>query len=137
MEKHFVTFYSPGTFFNETSDREIDSWDVNKAIEMSHEVTERYGAIPYGFKFKTRSREPEDLDSHVTKTSGMHHLGGTIKTVEDIEKEGGDNIILLDNMRGNNIEKVIENNNSWKSIVPFDEGDVLIPDYAPRSRKKE
>lgn len=137
MEKHFVTFYSPGTFFNEVSDMDIDSWDVDKAVEMSHEVNERYGATPYGFKFNTRSRGPEDLDSRVTKTSGMYHLGGTIKTIEDVEKENGDAVILLSNMRNNNIEKVVENRNSWKSTVPFNEGDVLISDYIPRPRKKE
>ena len=32
MQKHFVTFLSPGTFVAETSEKEIDSWDVYASI---------------------------------------------------------------------------------------------------------
>ena len=48
MEKHFVTFYSPGTFAAETSRKPIESWDVDKAVAMSKEIKERHGALPYG-----------------------------------------------------------------------------------------
>lgn len=49
MKKHFVIFYSPGTFFNEESTLPIDSWDIDKAIEMSKSIKERYNATPFGF----------------------------------------------------------------------------------------
>lgn len=67
MKKHFVTFFSPGTFVSETSEKPIDSWDVDTAVEMSTQILERHGARPYGFRFSTRERGQEDLDSKVTK----------------------------------------------------------------------
>jgi len=35
MEKHFVVFYSPGTFVAETSSRPIDAWDVGDRIVVN------------------------------------------------------------------------------------------------------
>ena len=49
MQKHFVTFYSPGTFVAETSCLPIDSWNVDEAREMAHGIKERHGATPWGF----------------------------------------------------------------------------------------
>jgi len=67
VQKHFVTFYSPGTFVSEESSLPIDAWDVDKAKEMAHDVVERYGATPYGFRFTTRSRGDADLDSKIAR----------------------------------------------------------------------
>ena len=47
MNKHFVTFYSPGSFVAETTTREIESWDIRKAQEMADKISERYDATPY------------------------------------------------------------------------------------------
>ena len=69
MKKHFVTFYSPGTFVAEQTTKPIDSWDVELAVSMSGEIKERYGALPYGFQFSTRERGENDLDSHEVETS--------------------------------------------------------------------
>jgi hypothetical protein len=37
VKQHFVTFYSPGTFFAETSEKPIDSWDVEKAKDEAED----------------------------------------------------------------------------------------------------
>jgi hypothetical protein len=42
MEKHFVTFLSPGTFMAEDSTKPISSWDIKKAQQMAAKVKERY-----------------------------------------------------------------------------------------------
>ena len=69
MKKHFVTFFSPGTFVSETTEKEIDSWDVEKAKELARSIKERHGATPYGFRFITRSRNDDELDSKVSDRS--------------------------------------------------------------------
>lgn len=74
MEKHFVKFYSAGSFVAEETVKEIDSWDVNKAIEMSKDITERYGAKPYGFRFITKGRTDADLDSTGVLMCPMHDM---------------------------------------------------------------
>lgn len=75
MRKHFVTFYSPGTFVAEETELPIDAWDIDKAVKMAHKIVERYEARPYGFRFSTRVRGPNDLDSHREKTSGLYLAG--------------------------------------------------------------
>jgi len=131
IEKHFVTFYSPGTFFDEATTKEIGSWDVKEATEMARSVKERYGATPFGFQFSTRARGPRDLDSKTVKTSPMYYLGGKIETRSEVFKRNAPNEeILRSNMRSNKISRIIVNTNSWKVVKPLNKGDVVL-DFSP------
>lgn len=121
QKKHYIIFYSPGTLFSESSSREIDSWDIKKATDLSKEIKERYDATPYGFVFETyveNSTKP-------LKRSGIHFLTGTLIKYDDI-KENYDNSILLSNMRDNNFPIVCENTNSYRSTMPFNESDCVV-----------
>jgi hypothetical protein len=127
MKKHFVEFLSPGTFVSESTSREIPSWDVDTAVKMSQSIAERHNSKPYGFRFITREQGIEDLDSKVTKTSGIYFLGGKIETIEEIEKRNDpDEKILRSNMRNNGYDRVIVNTNSWKITLPFTDQDHLV-----------
>ena len=35
MKKHFVTFFSPGTFIAESTTKPIESWNIEEAKEMA------------------------------------------------------------------------------------------------------
>lgn len=136
MEKHFVTFYSPGAFVSETTDKPIASWDVNKAMKMADSITERHGATPYAFKFSTRYRGAKDLDSKIKKQSGLYYLGGKIETLADVERRADPKErILLANMRGNGWGKIIINDNSWRITQPLRKDDVIL-DYKPKKKAK-
>jgi len=127
MQKHFVTFYSPGTFVSEETIEKIDSWDVDKAIKMSRKIVERYNAIPFGFQFSTRERGKKDLDSKETKRSGMYYLGGDVFTLEQVKAlNDPKNEILIQNMECNKYEKVIRNQNSFTIWLPINAGDVVL-----------
>lgn len=127
LEKHFVSFLSPGTFVEEQTKMEIDSWDIEKATEMAKEIKERHGAKPYGFMFSTRSREDNELDSKETAHSGIYYLGGTIETLEEVKARATDvDRILISNMECNSIEKIITNCNSYKVTKPFRPQDTLL-----------
>ena len=127
MKQDFVEFLSPGTFVNEVTVRPIDSWDVHEAIEMARSIKERYNARPFGFRFFTRERGPEDLDSHVTEKSNIYYLGGKIETIEDVRKRNDPKErILLDNMEANGFDRIIINENSWRWTAPLEEGDVVL-----------
>ena len=131
MKKHFVTFFSPGTFVAEDTTRSIDSWDVNKAKEMAKSIKERYGATPYGFQFSTRERKDDELDSKVIQRSGMYYLGGKVLTVSQLEKMNDPkNKILISNMKCNGWKRVIQNNNSWRWTQPLEKGDKVL-DFKP------
>lgn len=134
MKKHFVTFYSPGTFVAETTSKPIDSWDVEKAMEMAHDVVERYGATPYGFQFSTRSRGDADLDSKQSAQSPFYHLGGKVETLAQVEaRNDPKEEILRSNMRCNEWDRIIVNDNSWSSVRPLEKTDVVL-DWKPRPK---
>lgn len=136
VQKHFVTFFSPGTFTAETSSLPIDSWDVEKAKEMAHDVVERYGATPFGFQFNTRTRGDADLDSKQSAQSPFYHLGGKIETRAEIEaRNDPKEDILRSNMRCNDIDRVIVNDNSYRSVRPLGKDDVIL-DWKPRRSPK-
>lgn len=127
MEAHFVEFYSPGTFFEEVSERPIDSWDVEQARAMAEGITERYGQHPYGFRLVTRERADDELDSHVSHRSNMYYLAGEILTLKDVEARSDprDETLRI-NMRTNQIGRVIETNTPARHVCEFKDGDVLL-----------
>ncbi len=127
LEKHFVTFYSPGTFVAETSEKPIEKWDVDLAKRMAKNIKERYNAAPYGFRFTTRSRGAKDLDSKVTKTSPMYYLGGLVETLAEVKARATEkDHILVSNMECNKYDRIITNNNSWKWTQPLEKSDVVL-----------
>lgn len=137
MHKHFVTFYSPGTFVHETTTKPIEAWDVELAKTMALDVVERYEATPFGFQFTTRSRGDDDLDSKVTAQSPMYFLGGRLETLAEVEARNDpkEDTLRL-NMRSNGYDKIITNDNSWRSVTPFKDGDVLLDFTPPRGRQQ-
>ena len=127
LQKHFVTFYSPGTFVSETTSRPIDTWDVDTAVQMAREIKERYGAVPYGFRFTTRSRGDDDLDSKVADKSPFYYLGGKVETLAEVEaRNAPDEAILRSNMRSNGYDRIIVNTNSWRFTGPLEPDDVVL-----------
>jgi hypothetical protein len=130
VQKHFVEFVSPGTFFPESTEKEIDSWNVKKAQKMSESIEERYGATPYAFRFKTRGRSEGDLDSKVIKSSRFYYLNAKVETYEEVVARNlPDEKILRDNMRINGIKKVVTNGSdskTYKFHLPFEDGDVIL-----------
>ena len=127
MEKHFVTFFSPGTFVAETTEKPIPAWDVDAAVEIARTISERHGAKPYGFQFSTRTRADDDLDSKVSERSAMYYLGGRIETREEVEaRNDPTEVVLRSNMRGNDIKRIVINENSWKWTQPLTDRDVVL-----------
>lgn len=129
IESHFVTFFSPGTFVAETTEKPIPSWDIEEAKAVARNIKERYDACPYGFQFTTRSREDNELDSRVSATSPMYYLGGTVETLEQVKARGtavdGDRILIA-NMECNGYDRIITNNNSWRWTQPLRATDVVL-----------
>ena len=127
MQRNFVTFYSPGSFVAETDEKPIDTWDVDKTVEIARSIKQRYNARPYGFCFCTRSRGDTELDSKVTATSNMYYLGGRVETLAEIKARCDPNDrILIENMEINGYPRVVTNTNSWKWTQPLKDDDVVL-----------
>ncbi len=135
ITKHFVTFYSPGTFVSEQTTKEIESWDTDLAMYIADEITERYSATPYGFRFSTRENDGTSLDSKETKSSNFYWLGGRIETLEEVEaRNDPKEVILLSNMRNNGYDRIVVNDNSWRFTGPMGKDDVILP-YKAKKRE--
>lgn len=127
MHQHFVTFYSPGTFTAETTTKPISEWDVATAKEMARAITERYKATPYAFRFSTRARRDDELDSREVATSPMYYLGGKVETLAEVKARATDaDRILVSNMECNGWNRVITNENSWRWTQPLKDDDVVL-----------
>ena len=126
MTKHFVTFYSPGTFIAEETTKEIDSWNTEKAVQMSKDIIERYDAHPYAFVFTTRENI-YSLDSHEIDRSNLYYLGGNILTLEQLKTDNSlDNRTLIRNMECNGYDRVIQTSKGWIWTQPLRDVDVVL-----------
>jgi hypothetical protein len=127
MNKHFVTFFSPGTFVAETTEKPVDSWDVGVAKKMAEKITERYGATPYAFQFTTRSRKADELDSKVSKKSPLYYINCKVETLKEIEKRADPKeSILVANMKCNGWKKVVVTTKGWRWTQPLEKTDVVL-----------
>jgi hypothetical protein len=130
LQKHYVEFISPGTFFPETTLKEVDSWDVKKAEKMARKINERYNSKPYGFRFVTRGRGEKDLDSKVIKTSPTYYIDAIeISAAEILAGTRKDETILRDNVRINDIKRLVTNgpnSKTYKFFLPLQDGDVVL-----------
>jgi hypothetical protein len=99
---------------------------------MAHDIVERYNATPYGFQFTTRTRGEYDLDSHESARSPFYHLGGRIETLADVKTRNDlKERILVSNMECNGWDKIVVNDNSWRSTRPFGATDIIL-DWKPK-----
>ena len=127
MQRHFVTFYSPGTIVAETTTKEIDSWNVDDAVAMARVIQERHGARPYGFRFSTRARSETDLDSKEVDRSPMYYLGGTVRTVAEV-LAGTDpsESTLRSNVRINDMKRVVTCHTPWRWTRELNDDDIVL-----------
>lgn len=127
LKQHFVTFYSPGTFMAEDTTKPIDAWDTDAALKLAAEITERYGAKPYGFRFTTRGREDHELDSKVIATSPMHYFGVKVETLAEVQARNlPDERILRSNMECNGYDRIVVTTSGWKWTQPLNADDIVL-----------
>lgn len=134
--QHFVEFFSPGTFYSETTARPVETRNVLNACQMAGEITERHGAKPYGFRFFTSIvADPIDdgeggklnVQPRQVDKSGMYFLGGDVLSYDDIVARNDQrDRILRSNMKYNRLWYMVENRNSYLSTHEFGEADVVV-----------
>lgn len=126
MTWHEVTFYSPGTFVAEDSTRRVRSWSVKVARKMAEALTERHGAIPYGFRFCTMERKKLNGPAKVIEQSPMYYLPHCkVQTIEDVRKSDPGSI-LLRNMECNKWDRIVTTTKGWKWSQPLRPDDVVL-----------
>ncbi len=138
VRKHYVTFYSPGTFYPEQSTKPIGEYDTKEAVRMSKEVLERYNAKPHSFRFTTyiEVEDVPDGEGGFSKVepkkvgeSCTYYLGGRVRTIDEVKiKACKEERILLSNMECNKEYVLIENTNSYRHTGFFYEKDCIVDD---------
>lgn len=118
MTKHYVEIYYPGSFFPETTIKEVES---RKPIEMPK------GA--YAFKFFDRTEvettEGERLTGDRKNESGMYYAG-EVFTLAQVKDKFPEADKLIFNMECNKWDKVIRTVRG--NFQPFTETDVVWAD---------
>ena len=128
-----VTYYSPGTFFAESSSKEFDTFDLSKFVSHSANVSERHGAKPYGFSVE-KLELPVTLpkmgtfkvvvEPKVLETSGIYYITGEIIFSEDIVDKDKD--IFKSNLENNSDGVGIVNKNSYLFHGMFSKDDFIV-----------
>ena len=127
MQQHFVTFYSPGTIVAEATTKPIAAWDVDDALGIAALITERHGAKPYGFRFTTRGRTADELDSKVIATGPMHYIGGKVETLAEVEARNDPREETLRwNMRTNGYDRIWSTTSGWRWTQPLSAEDIVV-----------
>jgi hypothetical protein len=133
--KVFAQFFSPGTFFSETSTAPLEDGTIEEAVRLSKGIAERYNATPYAFDIVTKLVAPpvEDGEGGVmpvapkeVERKGRFFIGGRLIRFEEMVSAEGEKAIIVGNMRGNGWPICIENTNSYKSTQPFTEADTVV-----------
>lgn len=125
----YVTFFIPGSFYNEETRVPISSWSIEEAkakLASAHRWT-------FGFQFsKVIESDPVPdgqggfirVQGKMVDTSGMYYVGGQVRDIVSVLQANiPEEDILRDNMRAN-----------WAAIVktsqgnsqPFNKEDVLL-----------
>ncbi len=127
MQQHFVEFLSPGTFVAESTTKPIEQFnDIHTAVAMAREIEERHNAVPYGFRFITRARADDELDSSEVGRSAMYYLGGRVLTLDGVRREMPNEKILISNMESNGWGRVVVSENSWRTVQPLGDNDCIL-----------
>ena len=127
MKQHYIHFLCPGTLVSECIIEKIDSWDVEIAKQLATKQLARHASKPYGFRFVTKERTENELDSKVVKTSPMYFLGGKVETLDEVRaRNDPKEKTLLWNMEVNNFNRIITNTNSWEITLPLADDDVVL-----------
>ena len=114
----FVKFWHRGAFFDKDSDRTVGSRDI---------VALHIPDTAYAFEFYDRRVHDDHgvtLKSEPYNRSPRFFIGGRIMHAQEVEREIPDHIILLDNMRMNGWDYVIQTRSGH--FQPYREGDIRI-----------
>ena len=113
MIKHYVEFYSPGSFFPETSVREIKSRKFPLTIPKSC----------YGYHFfdmEQIEKNGEILNGKRKNNSGMTYFGKEY-SIEELERDFPKEKILIRNIKGNGyLAAVKTRRGNWQGLTKRD-----------------
>ena len=121
MLKHYVQYFSPGSFVSETSDKEIPSRSLDHVLPM------KKNSYSYGFLFF--DREETKINGEVLKGkkknySSTHYIGGRKMNATEVKAEVKNNATLLSNMKINEWKYVVKT--KFGQFMPFEKGDIMI-----------
>lgn len=127
-KRTFVTFFYPGSLFEERASEPVGSRDLAK-------LTVPKGA--YAFQFFDRTDGVIELDGDLTPVMGKaknhsprYYPDGKVLTLAEVEAERGADSILAQNMRDNGWGCIIRTRRG--TYQPLEEGDEVVPTTAAR-----
>lgn len=133
VTKCIIKYYCPGTFFDENGSITVPERDftIETAVARASEITARYNAKPYGFKFVVKTYEETESGGQICRSepaftrSGMHYLDGTVLTLADIP-DTPENSTLRSNMQNQDLPAAVETRNGYRHTGALRREDVVL-----------
>jgi len=116
--KHFVEFLSPGSFFSESSSKEVKSRNDSQI---------KIGDHCFGYRFYDRNEfsHPDTGETLKGKPMNYSHWTyfGEVMTLAQVKKNVPDNRILVTNMINNGYKKVVKT--KFGQYIPLEPKDKV------------
>ena len=121
--KYYAEFYAPGTFVSETKEVEIkDPNNYGDIIKIGKALEFRYSAKAYCFRTYSKDSKGKRINN-----SNRIFFGIKIRTIQDVIKDNLPNEqILRDNMINNNMNRIAEPIEGWKTSIALSDDDIII-----------
>ncbi len=116
MTKHYLKTYYPGSFFPETSAKEVKKRDV--LVDLPK------GAYAYQYYDVEEVTKNKEILRGKEKNRSPMYFAGKVYTIRELEEAYPNKRILISNIKGNGWNKVIKTiRGNWQ---PFSNEDILL-----------
>lgn len=118
ITKHFIQFLSPGSFFSESSSKQVKSRDDSKV---------KIGKYSFGYRFYDRNEFSNPDTGELMTGKPLNHSNwtyfGETMSVNQVKKNVKDNRILVANMENNGFKKVVKT--KFGQFIPLEPNDKV------------
>jgi hypothetical protein len=118
MAQLYIEYLYPGSMFSESSYEKVNS------RETPSNFPERAFAFRFTEREEVLTADGETLKGSFKNNSGWKYIGGTEKTLEQVEREHPEKRILIANLKNNEYSRCVFT--KFGQVMPLEDEDVVL-----------